>query len=145
MSLSIASLANQTSKPGQEHAEPRHDDAPAGFTNRAMMPEIRSQFSSFGGELFLAGAGDGVEPGAPVVIGRAPFGGDPSHLLETQERRVQSSLVQRQGVAADLLDAAGDSPAMLRAEGIQGSKNHEGERAVEDVGFFLGHVEGPFW
>ena len=47
------SLANQTSKPRQEHTEPRHDDAPAGFTNRAMMPEIRSQFSASAASCFL--------------------------------------------------------------------------------------------
>jgi len=72
------------------------------------------------GKLFAAALGNRIKLGFAVVVRRAPFGGDPAALLEADKRRVDGALIEKDGVAADLLDAASDAVAVLRAESGQG-------------------------
>jgi len=92
----------------------------------------------FEGELLRSLFGDRVEFRFAVVVGGAPAGGDPALLLEAEQGSVDGAFVQFQNVLADLLDAAGDAEAVLRAEGVERFEDHEVEGALEDVGFF-GH------
>src|SRR5207302_6068039 len=69
---------------------------------------------------------------------------NPSHLLQTEQRGVQGTLVQLQRVPADLLDPAGDSPPMLGTESVEGTQYHEGQGAVQYVRFVLRHRGLPF-
>src|SRR5580765_3889283 len=54
-------------------------------------------------------------------------------MCELQERGVQRALVDRELLAADLLDAPRDRVAMQGAHRVQRLEDHEIERAVEDV------------
>src|SRR3954470_15920950 len=67
-------------------------------------------------ELLLTRAGELVVLGAPIVVGGAPFGADPSASLEAMEGGVERPLRDLQRGARDLLNALGDRPSMLRAE-----------------------------
>jgi hypothetical protein len=95
-------------------------------------------------ELFRAFLGDRVELCFAVVVGGAPFSGDPALLLETEQGSVDGALVQFQNVLAHLLDTAGDAEAVLRSEGVESFEDHEVESALEDVGF-SGHVRVSLW
>ena len=70
--------------------------------------------------LLPAGAGDGVVLGFAIVVGGAPFGGDPAALLEADERGVDGALVEEDFVAAGLFDAAGYAVAVQGAHGRRG-------------------------
>ena len=80
-------------------------------------------------------AGDGVVLRLAVVVGGAPLGGDPTALLEADERGVDGALVEEDFVAADLFDAAGDAVAVERAHGGEGLQDHEVEGALEEIEF----------
>ena len=67
-------------------------------------------------ELAAPFGGDLVELRAAIVLGDAPFGGDPPAVLEAVQRRVERALVHLEHVAGDLLDALRDAPAMHRLE-----------------------------
>ena len=47
------SLSKEAGKPAQKHTETCHDDTSVGLRNRAMMPEVRSQFSASVASCFL--------------------------------------------------------------------------------------------
>jgi hypothetical protein len=53
-----------------------------------------------------AAPGDGIEFGFAVVVRSPPFGRDPALLLEANQRSVDGALIEEDGVAAHLLDAA---------------------------------------
>ena len=74
-----------------------------------------------------------VELGLAIVLRDAPFGGDRPLLLEPQERRVQSSVVQGEEVAARLLDAARDPVPVKWPQGLEGLEHHQGQGALPDV------------
>ncbi len=86
--------------------------------------------AGFGGELALAGFGEGVEFGFAVVFGGAPFGGDGPGLFEFEEDGVEGALVDGEEVGAGLFDAAGDAVVVEGAEGLEGFEDHEGEGAL---------------
>ncbi len=92
----------------------------------------------FGLEGFAAGFGEVVEAGAAIVFGGAPFGFDGAFLFEFEEDGVERALVDGEEIAADLLDAAGEAVAVERAENVESLEDHEGESALEDVGFLVG-------
>src|SRR5262245_19387071 len=59
-------------------------------------------------ELLAPGACQRVDPHATAALGRAPFGRNPPHLLQLEQRRIQSALVECELIAADLFDSPGD-------------------------------------
>jgi len=58
-------------------------------------------------------------------------------MLQLQQQGIKRALVHSQQVAADLLDATGDSPAVLRPQDIECLEDHERECSLQDVGLFL--------
>lgn len=71
----------------------------------------------FGLELLAAGFGDGVEAGFAIVVGSAPFGGDPTFMCQADERGVDRALIDLESFFADLLDAACNAVAVEGAHG----------------------------
>src|SRR5262249_18500968 len=63
------------------------------------------------------------------------------------QRSINRALIEKDGVAADLLDAASDAVAVLRAESGEGLKDHEVERALEKVELRFGrcHLVSLLW
>src|SRR6185436_3914519 len=59
----------------------------------------------FGREMLLAGTGDCVKLRAAIVVADAPTALDQPLLLETQQRRIDGALVERQDAARHLFDA----------------------------------------
>ena len=105
----------------------------AGDDGGGLFPVLR-----FGLEGFAASLGEGVEAGAAIVFGGAPFGFDGAFLFEFEENGVERALIDGEEIAADLLDAAGEAVAVERAEDVESFEDHEGEGALEDIGFFVG-------
>jgi len=64
-------------------------------------------------QLAAASAGETVELGLTIVVGGAPFGGDPAGGFEPLQRRIERALVHAQHVVGDLLNALRDAPAVL--------------------------------
>jgi len=88
-----------------------------------------------GGKLTATRLGDGVELGFAIVAGGAPFGLDPSALLETNKGGIDRALVEQDFISADLLNAASDAVAVERAHGGEGLQDHEVERALQEIQF----------
>src|ERR1035441_2372055 len=85
-------------------------------------------------ELLAPRRGQPVEPRAPPQLGDAPFGTDPTLVLQPVQRRIERSLVDPQHIPRNLLDAFGDGPPVLRP-GLQGAENEEVERALQEIEF----------
>src|SRR6266478_7262066 len=64
-------------------------------------------------------------------------------MLELEQQGIQRALVDSQKVSADLLDAPGNSPAVLRSQDIECLEDHQRERTLQDVRLFL-HGESTF-
>src|ERR1700722_11122598 len=64
-------------------------------------------------------------------------------MLQFQEQRIESALVQREKVATDLFDSPGDSVSMLRAEDFQSLQHHQSQGSLFHIGF-LSHAPQPF-
>ena len=58
-------------------------------------------------------------------------------MLQLEQQGIERALVEGEKVAADLLDAAGDAVAMLRAQNIEGLEDHQRKRALQNVGLFF--------
>src|SRR6266853_3541935 len=80
-----------------------------GFQEPADRPGDAFPVFRFHDELPAAFAGNRVELGLAVVLGRRPGRRDASFVLQAYERCVDSTFVQLQRVAADLFDAPGDA------------------------------------
>ena len=91
------------------------------------------------GELFAATLGDGIKLGFAIVVGGAPFGGDPAALLEADERGVNGALVEQDFVAGDLFDAASDAVAVEGTNGGEGLQDHKVEGALEKIELGVRH------
>jgi len=89
-------------------------------------------------ELALPPARDGIVFCPAIVIGDAPFRADPAALLQAEERRVDSPLVEMKQVAGDLFQAAGQAEAMERTGGIKGFEHHQIESALKNFGAGFG-------
>src|SRR5258708_2455674 len=89
------------------------------------------------GKLFAPAPGDRIKLRFAIVIRRAPFGGDPAALLQSDQRGVNRALIQKDGVAADLLDAASNAVAVLRTKASQGLQYHQVQSALEKIEFRL--------
>src|SRR5439155_26573126 len=83
-------------------------------------------------ELFSAGFGEFVIPGAAVVVRRAPTGLDPAPALQAVQRGVERALLNAEHLAGHLLDALGDAPSMLGVEG-EGAKDEQVEGALGEI------------
>src|SRR5580698_5798125 len=91
-------------------------------------PEKRSDqvgrvvpLTRFARELFSSGGGERVVLGAPIVLGLPPLGFHASFLCQLEQCWVQCSVVQRETIAARLLDASRDAVAVQRAECVEGA------------------------
>lgn len=93
---------------------------------------------------FAAGFGEVVEASTAIVFRGAPFGFDGAFLFELEKDGIERALVHGEEIAADLLDAAGEAVAVERAEDVESLEDHEGESALEDVGFLLVWCRGHF-
>ena len=80
-----------------------------------------------------SGARQRVELGPPVVLGRAPLGGDGAFLLQLEQGGVDGAVVDGQPAAAGLLDPPGQPVAVLRAHRRERLQHHQGQRALPDV------------
>jgi hypothetical protein len=54
-------------------------------------------------------------------------------VLEAHQRRIDSAVVELQGAAADLFDAAGDAEPVLRPHRLERLENHQRQRALQEV------------
>src|SRR6185437_5021923 len=64
-------------------------------------------------------------------------------MLQFQQQRIKRSLVHSQKVSADLLDAPGNSPAVLRSQDLERFEHHQRECSLQYVRLFL-HPESTF-
>src|SRR6185312_2793597 len=94
-------------------------------------------------ELLPSRFGNRIEPRAPIVLRDAPLTRDEPLLLQLEERRVEGAIVERELVAARLLDAAADAVAVGGAEEVERLEDHEGEGALLDVELRHGWRVGP--
>ena len=90
-------------------------------------------------ELPTAGARQPVEPGAAVVVRDAPRGCDVALLLELEQGGIERARVQRQPIAARLLDPPRDAVAVQLAERLERRQHHQRERALPDFGLCFSH------
>ena len=58
-------------------------------------------------------------------------------MLQLQQQGIERALIDIQKVSADLLDAPGDTVAVLRPQDIQCLEDHQGKRSLQDVRLFL--------
>ena len=86
-----------------------------------------------------AGAGQLVELGPPVVVGRPPPRGDPAAPLQPVQGGVQRALRHLQRGARDLVEALRDGPAVLRPE-RQRLEDQQIECALREVEPLVRHV-----
>src|SRR6266567_2832591 len=64
-------------------------------------------------------------------------------MLELEQQGIKRALVDSQKVSADLLDAPGNSPAVLLSQDVECLENHQRERTLQDFRLFL-HGESTF-
>jgi hypothetical protein len=77
--------------------------------------------------------GEAIELRLAVVIRDAPFGHDVAFLLQLQQRRIERAVIDREQIAARLLDAPRDAVAVERPEDFQRFQHHQCERALPDI------------
>ena len=58
-------------------------------------------------------------------------------MLQLQQQRIERALIHIQQVSADLLDAPGDTVAVLRPKEVQCLEDHQGKRSLQDFRLFL--------
>src|SRR5215510_823153 len=91
------------------------------------------------GELFAAGARDGVVARLAVVLGGVPLGRNPSARDEAVQRRVERALVHTQQPVGAALDQLGDAPTVHGAQ-LENLEDEHLERAFNDFdAAVLGH------
>ena len=90
-------------------------------------------------ELFAAAFGDGIKLGSAIVVGSAPFGGNPAALLKANERGINGALVEEDFVAGDLFDAASDAVTVLGAHGVKCLQDHQVQGALKKIEFGVRH------
>ena len=98
----------------------------------------------FGFELLAPGFREFVVFRAAVVIGGAPAGLDPAAAFEAMQRRIQRALLNLQNLARDLMEALGNAPAVLGAEG-ESSENQEIQSSLRKFDALLIAVRDSIW
>src|SRR5450631_161701 len=81
--------------------------------------------ASFLLKLLTTEPGEFVEFGLTIVVGDAPFGCDPSLLLQLQQSGIQGSIIEREQVSTGLFNAASNAITVLRSHGFNGLQDHE--------------------
>src|SRR6202034_1052766 len=92
---------------------------------------------SLGPQLFSSGLSQPIEARPAVIFRGAPLGCDRAFLLQLQQYGIESALIHRQQIAADLLDAPGDSVAVQWPQDVESLEDHQCERALQDVEFLF--------
>src|ERR1700721_694420 len=95
-------------------------------------------------QLFRALPGNRVEPCLPVVLARSPLRGDPSLLLQPQQRRVYRSFVQIEDTVAYLLDPPGNSESVQRPQRVERLQHHQVQRSLQHFRFAFAHLLRSF-
>src|SRR5215211_4049739 len=93
-------------------------------------------------ELLPPGPGQRVELGPAARLVHPPLGGDPALLLDPGECRVECALLDREHLAGHLAQTLDDAVAVQRPE-AEGPEDEHVERALEQVGFRVGHGVPP--
>ena len=75
---------------------------------------------------------EGVEPGAPVLLRRAPLRPDEAALLQPHQAGIERAHVEDECAVGNLLEPGGDRVAVRRAERDQRPQHHQVERAAQD-------------
>ena len=83
-------------------------------------------------ELLPALARQGIELRAPAKVGFFPVGGDPSLVLEAMESRVERTLLNREHLAGQFLNAFRDRPAVQRIA-RDGLEDEEVEGSLQEI------------
>lgn len=97
-----------------ESADPRHDITTLSCFDDQI--DCGGEAAPVGGFLFELGAarrGQRIKLGLPACLGFFPFGFNPGFLFQAVQSRVERALLDLQDVARNLLNAFGDSPAVL--------------------------------
>ena len=97
--------------------EPQHDSFPRRVQDAVDGEDDPVELVALVRQLVPAGRGQGVEPGAPVVLGRAPGRLDPPVEQEPLQGGIQRALADLQHVAGDGLQVSCDAVAVLRSDG----------------------------
>src|SRR5690606_22123893 len=114
----------------------------SGGRSRALFLDVEEARDDVGGllpvglltrKLLSAGLRQAVDLHAAPAVGRAPLCRNPARLFEPKQRRIERALVERERVAADLLDAAREPVTVQRPERLECLEHHEAEAAVENV------------
>lgn len=74
-----------------------------------------------------------------TLVRNAPLGADEAAVFHPMQRRVQRALIHLEDAARDATNALRDTPSVQWAQ-REGLKNQEVQRALEKVGFWLGHA-----
>src|ERR1051325_11086243 len=79
-------------------------------------------------QLLLSGLRYRVELRLAVIFRSPPFGSNPTLLLETNQRRVNSTFIKLEQVLADLFEAARNTVPVQRPKHFKRPQNHHIER-----------------
>src|SRR6266481_7459455 len=82
---------------------------------------------------FPACLGDGIELGSAIIRGSTPLRGDPTPLQQTQQRRINRSLVEFESAFTDLFNAARQTIPVQWPHGVKSLEHHQVQRALKDV------------
>ena len=123
----------QPAQPRHPRTELAHIASSPGARNRARTAVACSQCCASFCSCLPSRPRQPVEPGLAVVLRDAPLGRDGPFLLQLQQRRVQGAVVQREQVAAGLLDSTGDPVAVQRPHRLDGLQHHQRQRPLPDV------------
>jgi hypothetical protein len=100
-----------------------------------------------GSQLTPAGRRELVAARPPVIRRHSPLATNEAALFEPHQPRIEGSHIDLQGAARDLLQSCGDRVAVQWPERSYGLKDHEVERALQDVGLCvcsIGHQNGLY-
>ena len=120
-------------EPRQHRPQRPHDRSGRGDRKRSRMAVACSHSRVSRASCRRPAAGEPVELGLAVVVGEPPGRRDRALLLQLQQGGVDGPVVQREDVAARLLDPAGDPVPVQRPEALERLQHHQGQRPLPDV------------
>ena len=130
-----APCAEQATKADPQCSEGAHHPSSAGERKRATIAVACSQLRASLLQLLPSDARQTVELCLAVVVRRAPLRRDGAFLFQLEQGRIQRAVIERQQVAAGLLDATRDAVSVLRTHRLQRFQHHQGQRALPDIRF----------
>src|SRR5690348_1298891 len=139
-----SSLSNSASSRRNENKPAIRDAILRREANMALPPMSKLHYAAdysgnalpifrFDRELLPAGSRERIESGLAVIFAGAPFRGDPAALEQSDERGVNRSLIETQGVFADLLDSPRNAVAVKRAHSLESLENHQIQGALQNI------------